>query len=377
MKPIPDKTLSLSFSMYIKMDLHPLFEASKTHPPVDLSARHHKMERLVFTRHLTPKTIIPIIAEILDNTFVPNVLVGDAMLGIMGAFIFPRCLQFVVPDKDIEAAIASLVAAGFPRCNDTNGCRRYSTHFPLAAAHFHLWDDEEAGTTDPGKLCIHNQSDMLWSFPDLPFYISDRNNPYFMTITDDRLPDQPEEKELFGRYPANTYPVRIPTPVKACEAAMLLYCRDQELKLNNAAWEVWLVLLGKYVAGTPLYNTDLGVDEQGREISPYEGFWYEAKCKQNRHWPRYLLRLYDKILQREAVSVMPESACPRIPAVKAFSNQKEKEKDEKKDEKTETEEREEGQEEGENKGEESDSPESSSTPVTPPKDYYSYEKWVM
>ncbi|KAI9040390.1 uncharacterized protein KD926_008347 [Aspergillus affinis] len=282
------------------------------------------MNGLVFNRGLTPKAVVPIICEVLDNSLIPNVLVGDAMLGIMGAPIFPRCLQFIVPDEHIDAAIKVLESAGFPRCNDLNGCRRYSTHFPLAPAHFHLWDDEDAGTTDPGKLCIFPKSEMLWSFPSFPFYVSDTDDPYFMTITDERLPDQPNEKELFGRYPADTYPVRIPVPIKACEAAMLLYCRDQELKLNNAAWEVWLTKLGQYVSQTDLYQIGRTIDKDGKEECPYAGFWNEVKGSQNRYWPKYLWKLRIKILQRRGEPILPELQWPGLPG-------EDKEKEERKE----------------------------------------------
>ncbi|PLB46442.1 hypothetical protein P170DRAFT_438236 [Aspergillus steynii IBT 23096] len=302
------------------------------------------MERLIFNRNHTPKSIVPIIGEILDNNYIPNVLVGDAMLGIMGAFIFPRCLQFVVPDDKIDVAITTLIAAGFPRCDDSRGCRRYSTHFPLATAHFHLWDDEEAGTTNPGKLCIFQKSDMLPSFPSLPFYISDCNDPYFMTITDDRLPDAPADEDLFGRYPMDTYPVRIPVPVKACEAAMLLYCRDQELQLNNAAWEVWLILLGKYVSQSSLYQIGRTVDKDGNEENPYLGYWNEVKGSQNRGWPRSLAKLRLKVLREQELSILAGVEIP------------EKEEDTEED------------------TEEEDQQES---PVTPVRDYESFEKWVM
>lgn len=262
------------------------------------------MKHLIFNRSLTPKAVVPVVGEILDNSLIPNVLVGDAMLGIMGALIFPRCLQFVVPDEHLDAAIDVLVAAGFPRCDDSNGCRRYSTHFPLAAAHFHLWDNEEAGTQDPGKLCVFQKSDMLWSFPDFPYYVTDKNDHYFMTITDNRLPDQPAEEGLFGRYAVDTYPVRIPVPIKACEAAMLLYCRDQELKLNNAAWEVWLLMLAEYVWPTDLYQIGLRVDRDGRVEHPYSGYWDEVGS-QNRSWPEHLRKLGYKVLENNGIPISP------------------------------------------------------------------------
>ncbi|PLB48370.1 hypothetical protein P170DRAFT_476988 [Aspergillus steynii IBT 23096] len=201
--------------------------------------------------------IAPNVAFYLDRANVPNLLFGWLAIGLADTGKDSSEVDFVIPDAQMPAAIASLVAADYPLCTDTKcgelesdrltGYARqkefpftWKHHYhPKPSAHFHM-----GGTN---ILSLHVQSALLWWLPELRIGPPAVDDPDLMlwrlrNNTDSLLPsysedplyvqpaiweDLPQYSEIHsGQSERDNHPIKILNQNSLVEACIMLYCRD-------------------------------------------------------------------------------------------------------------------------------------------------------
>ncbi|RJE26185.1 hypothetical protein PHISCL_01433 [Aspergillus sclerotialis] len=155
--------------------------------------------------------------------------------------------QFIVPDHLIQPAYRTLLAAGFPPCQEGGNCLqlRGNRSSPRPEEHFHLYP-ELVDDVHTDILGLYKKSNLLWTLPDLELKLPAADDPNFMLASDERLPKTPDGGS--GPWPSFLHPVRILTPTRFLETQILLHCRDYlHANCYSAHWNANLTYIAEYV----------------------------------------------------------------------------------------------------------------------------------
>lgn len=148
-------------------------------------------------------------------------------------------MAFIIPDESTETAFSSIRKAGFAPCIQGLGCpflNGYRRHPP--AEHLHI-DDEL-------MISVYRKSDVLWELS------LSKGSPDLLNASDKRLPPAVPGRGQ-GRFPPEFDFVRIPHPVRYCEAIIMLLCRDYDTR-SATYWMTILTYILEYVDETDIFN---------------------------------------------------------------------------------------------------------------------------
>lgn len=126
-------------------------------------------------------------------------------------------VAFVVLDTHIQYSFASLSKAGFLPCTERLDCPHSNTlRCPSPATHLHINNEL--------TVSLYRKSDVLQEFPDFELTSKD-SCADIIRASDTRLPPASLGRGQ-GRFSADLSSVRIPSPLRYCEAIIFLLCRD-------------------------------------------------------------------------------------------------------------------------------------------------------
>lgn len=140
----------------------------------------------------------------------------------------------MVEDDDVDAAIEALKIMKFSDCPCPETCRTTNPpggHMPIAAAHFHITDEEH--------LKIHRKSTIMWHITDLSA-VDDKN--IILASDSQKLPDR--DRTGNGRFPASLYPVRMPS--MSCFVTTLILLHTRYRKIYWGYYMVWITYVIEY-----------------------------------------------------------------------------------------------------------------------------------
>ncbi|GIC90281.1 uncharacterized protein Aud_006715 [Aspergillus udagawae] len=195
-----------------------------------------KMSDFKFNGQKVNVDLVASIAKLLDANGIPNVMWGPYVLACYGAPLVLYDFAFVIPDQHIDRAREVLLAANFPPCPQGDDCHLIQPicSLPHSYAHFILDDkgqpprghNRQTGFWHPFRLELHKKSQLLWALPDIPLGAPAPDDPNYMLVNDDRLPDY---NPIFkaGRAPYTHYPVKMPTLPRYAESLAYGYLRKQ------------------------------------------------------------------------------------------------------------------------------------------------------
>ncbi|PWY87389.1 hypothetical protein BO70DRAFT_360029 [Aspergillus heteromorphus CBS 117.55] len=202
------------------------------------------------------------IARGLDDAEIPYCFFGNPVLRMYGhrperTFRFgeSRCNEgfqlwpeqfsgWVVADLHLEQVVPVLQGLAFGVCSQHTDCTpmEYSLGGqPLPDLHFH---PEGVGYPGPSDLVpivtisFYASDNVFWDLLDPPFTDPLPNDPNYMLSNDEFLPEcSPAAPYLeVGRRSPSQYPLKIPTPARYTEIAILNLCRAVH---GNAAWKLF------------------------------------------------------------------------------------------------------------------------------------------
>ncbi|OJJ50089.1 hypothetical protein ASPZODRAFT_1104119 [Penicilliopsis zonata CBS 506.65] len=196
-----------------------------------------------FTGQQLDNDLVILIASLLNAANVPNILWGNYLLTIYGVPTVVDGVSFIVPDESIDISFSTLSEAGFLPCSQGLECQHSNSPYCKPYKHLHIDDELE--------VSLFRESDLLWEFPDLKS--SQYTDPNIISASDERLPSATLGRGR-GRFLCPS-PVRIPSPVRYCEALIFLLCRDYET-VRRSYWMALLTYLVEYVDGMDIFNEE-------------------------------------------------------------------------------------------------------------------------
>lgn len=165
-----------------------------------------------------------------------------------------------MPDELIGTSFATLLAAGFLPCTQSSDCHYLNTlRCPSPTAHLHINDEL--------TLSLFRKFDVLPEFPDFT-HASNCKESDIMHASDPRLPPASLGRGQ-GLLSSDLSSVRIPSPLRYCEAIIFLLCRDHDSPCETY-WMAILTYILEFIDGLDIFD-----EEELRE--DYRQFYHAIK----------------------------------------------------------------------------------------------------